>query len=130
MKKIKLSVQKSQKHYGEIIPIEIDVPDEQLKWVVRKFVVRVLVQNIDNLSVLWKRNLNQDGEDILRCRVHCFYKHIYHETAGCPSYSIESIPKETKVSELRSDIPIEVTLLSRSRLCKNPRLHPIPRIKK
>lgn len=130
MKKIKLSLQKSQKHYGEIIPIEVDVPDKWMKWVIRRFVARVIVQNIDNLSVLWKRNLKQDGEEILRCRLLCLYQHVQHKGEGYTSYRIENIPHETKVSELRSDIPIEVNILPRSHLCSNPKLRPIPRIKK
>lgn len=126
---IKLLIQKSQKNYGDEIPLEVQVPSNRETWAIRRFVVRTLVENIDNLSVLWKRNLNQDGERILRCRLLCIYQHV-ERGDSCTTYRNIKIPHETKVHELRTDLPIRVSLLSRSHLCTNPRLKPIPRIRK
>ena len=108
------------RHGNEYISITLPIEEARKGWRIRRFTARIIVEQRDAFSTLWKRALTEDGEKTLTGRLHCFYKH-FPANGG---YSIKSIPRTTIMQNIVDDVPIYVILLPRSRLCLNPIFHP------
>lgn len=131
--RLNLAFQKTRLRGAETIIINVPVPDEQLEWPIARFVAHSIVENQDELSILWKKNLKTDGEAQLAKRLCLSY--MKPEKDGSHTVHLVKGAEETKKTILfaclmSENVTVHVGLAAKSHLFNDPTLRPIPRINK
>lgn len=128
-----LAFQKTRCRGNEHVIINVLPTDEQLEWNIGRFVSRMIVENEEKLSVLWKKNLKIDGEEQLTKRIHLSH-HRPEKTGGHTIHFIENSELTKSVILfaflMSENVTVHVGLGDKSHLFNDRTLHPISRIGK
>lgn len=115
-----------RKKEDKYVMINVPISEAQRRWNICRFIAHIIAENIDELSLVWRRSFKIDGEETIAKRL-CIYYH--KKGALIPVFDDRNV--EDVIQTLQDGKwQVQISLHFKDYRLHDPALHPISPIKK